>query len=307
MSEAPEGGIEATGERLVPERQHGELVHAEHLVRYRLAAELARSRRALDAACGEGYGTAMLAAAGASEAQGVDVDEATIAHAKQRYPAADFSVADLTTLPFEDARFDLVVSFETIEHVPEPERALDELRRVLAEDGLLLISTPNKHRYLVENEFHEREFTHEEFIELLSTRFPVVRLLLQHNWNASLILSEEIAADSAGERAHPVELRKTVGIRPGEELYTLALCTASGELPSLGALGVAATVDEAHELAARLRSAEDTAAMWHDEWEKAKAIAEHWNEEYWATRNSIWWRMTGPLRRLARLGRQPRG
>ena len=302
-----DAGVEATGERLVPERQHGELVHAEHLVRYRLAAQLAHSRRVLDAACGEGYGTAMLAAAEASEAVGVDVDEPTIAHAAKRYPGASFSVGDLTALPFGDGRFDLVVSFETIEHVKEPERALDELRRVLADDGVLLISTPNKHRYLVENEFHEREFTHEEFVELLSARFPVVELLLQHNWNASLILPPDVAGDADGERAHALELRKTAGIAPGEELYTLALCTGSGKVPQLNALGVAATVDEAHELAARLRAAEVTAASWHDEWQKAKAIAEHWNDEYWATRNSVWWRITAPLRRVGELVRRRRG
>jgi SAM-dependent methyltransferase len=304
VSDSVDGGLEATGERLVPEHQHGELVHAEHLVRYRLAAGLARSCRTLDAACGEGYGTAMLAAAGASEAIGVDVDESTVAHATTRYPGATFTVADVTDLPFEDGRFELVVSFETIEHVKQPERALDELRRELSDDGMLVISTPNKHRYLVENKFHEREFTHEEFLALLSARFPVVELLLQHNWNASLILSPAAAADAGGGHAHPLELSKTVGISPGQELYTLALCTVSGKIPQIGALGVAATVDEAHELAVRLRAAEDTAASWHDEWQKAKAIAEHWTEEYWATRNSIWWRMTAPLRRIAGLVRR---
>jgi len=307
MSAPRDDGIEATGERLVPERQHGELVHAEHLVRYRLAAQLACSRRALDAACGEGYGTAMLAAAGASEAVGVDIDQPTIAHAAARYPGASFSVADVASLPFEDGRFDLVVSFETIEHVPEPERALDELRRVLADDGLLLISTPNKHRYLVENEFHEREFTHEEFVELLSARFPVVQLLLKHNWNVSLILSAEVAADSGAERAHRVELRKTAGIRPGEELYTLALCTVSGDVPSLGALGVAATVDEAHELASRLRAALDETVRWHRDWAQANEIAKHWHDKHGAVVDSTSWRVTSPLRRLGGLVRRLRG
>jgi SAM-dependent methyltransferase len=307
MSGPREGGLEATGERLVPERQHGELVHAEHLVRYRLAAELARSRRALDAACGEGYGTAMLAAAGASEAVGVDIDEPTIAQAAERYPGASFGVADVSSLPFEDGRFDLVVSFETIEHVPEPERALDELRRVLAGDGLLLISTPNKHRYLVENEFHEREFTHEEFVELLLTRFPIVELLLQHNWTASLILSPEVAADTEGERAHPLELRKTGGIRPGQELYTLALCTMSGRVPPLSALGVAATVDEAHELARRLRAAEDEAARWHGEWTEAGRIAKYWHDQHRAVVHSTSWRLTSPLRHAGRWVRGLRG
>ena len=307
MSEPRRGAIEATGERLVPESQHGELVHAEHVVRYQLAAELAGSRRVLDAACGEGYGTAMLAAAGATEAVGVDIDAPTVAHAAERYPGGNFSVADVTSLPFEDRRFDLVVSFETIEHVSKPERALDELRRVLADDGLLLISTPNKHRYLVENEFHEREFTHEEFVELLSARFPVVHLLLQQNWNASLILSAEVAADAGGEHAHTLELRKTVGIRPGEELYTLALCAASGEVPTPGPLGVAATLDEAHELARRLRAAEDEAARWHREWMEAKGIAKHWHDEHHAVVDSSSWRLTSPLRRVGEWVRRLRG
>ncbi len=54
---------------------------------------------------------------------------------------------------------------------------------MLAPDGLLVISTPNKHQYLVENEFHEREFTHEEFVALLDGLFPSVELALQHNWH----------------------------------------------------------------------------------------------------------------------------
>ena len=159
--------LRATGERLVPDLQHGEVVHAEHLVRYLVAAELAPDRRVLDAACGEGYGTALLAAAGARSAVGVDLDEATIAHAAVRHPVPSSCAATSAQLPFDDGAFDLVVSFETIEHVRDPDAVIDELQRVLAGDGLLLVSTPNKHRYLVENEFHEREFFHEEFVELL--------------------------------------------------------------------------------------------------------------------------------------------
>lgn len=296
--------LEATGERLVPESQHGELVHAEHLVRYQLAAQLARSRRALDVASGEGYGTAMLAASGATEAAGVDIDPATVAHAAARYPDACFVAGDITSLPFEDDSFELVVSFETIEHVKDPERALDELRRVLADDGLLVISTPNKHQYLVENEFHEREFKHEEFVELLSARFPVVELLLQHNWNASLILSPELAGDADGDRAHPLELRKTVGIAPGEELYTLAICTVSGEIPQLGPLGVAAAPDEAHELARRLVDAEGAARQWHDEYKRATNLA---HDTIMDMRSTLSWRLTKPFRIVRWLKRRRGG
>jgi SAM-dependent methyltransferase len=289
-----------TGERLMPDAQHGELVHAEHLARYRLAAQLGRGRRVLDVACGEGYGTAMLNDAGATESVGVDIDAATIADAERRYAGSSFSVGDVRELAFEDGRFDLVVSFETIEHVKEPERALDELSRVLADDGLLLVSTPNKRRYLVENEFHEREFTHEEFVELLAARFPVVELLLQHNWNASLILSPERAADADAEHAHRLELLKTVGIAPGEELYTVAICTVSGEVPALGPLGVAASTDEAHELARRLVDAESTASHWHDEYQAAsRTIVD--------MRSTLSWRLTKPFRVLRWLKRRRSG
>jgi ubiquinone/menaquinone biosynthesis C-methylase UbiE len=143
MTEAEHGAaLDATGERLIPEAYAGEIVLAEHVARYRLAGRLAPGRRVLDAACGEGYGTAMLAAAGAASVVGVDVDEQTVAHARRRYEL-DVRVGDVGRLPFADAAFDLVVSFETIEHVPDPEAALNEFTRVLAPDGLLIVSTPN--------------------------------------------------------------------------------------------------------------------------------------------------------------------
>ena len=207
----------ATGERLVPERQHGELVHAEHLARYRMALQLAPSRRVLDAACGTGYGTALLGAA-ASSAVGLDFDEATIAHAASRYQGCDFVAGTVEALPFEAGAFDLVVSFETIEHVNDPERALGELSRVLANEGVLAISTPNKHRYLVENEFHRREFFHEEFLELLLARFEHVELMLQQNWLTSAVLSPTPAAEASGDRDLDLELTKLTEMRAEQAL-----------------------------------------------------------------------------------------
>ena len=109
--------------------QHGEVVHAEHLARYQVAAQLAESRRVLDAACGEGYGTSLLVAAGAKSVVGIDSDARAVAHARRRYPGPDFIQGDVRQLPLERGAFDLVVSFETIEHVAEPEVVLDELGR----------------------------------------------------------------------------------------------------------------------------------------------------------------------------------
>ena len=132
--ETTPGSLAATGERLVPDQQHGELVHAEHLARYRLAAQLARGRRVLDAASGEGYGSAILAAAGATSVTGIDLDRDAVDHAGARY-GLNFEVADVAALPFPEASFDVVVSFETIEHVPDAVAALREFRRVLAPRG----------------------------------------------------------------------------------------------------------------------------------------------------------------------------
>jgi SAM-dependent methyltransferase len=288
--------LEATGERFVPDLQYGEVVHAEHLVRYLVATQLAPSRRVLDAACGEGYGTALLQAAGASPATGLDVDERTLAHARSRHPGPDFVVGDVRELPFADDSFDLVACFETIEHVPDPDGVLVELRRVLADDGLLLVSTPNKHEYLVENEFHEREFFHEEFVALLEAQFEQVEILLQHNWLTSAVLAPALAREASGDEPLELELRKVAAIEPGAELYTLALC-GSIALPRLRPAGVVSSVDEAHRLAKRLVEAERAAERWHTEYRRAQGTL---LDVY----GSAWWRMTAPLRRLVELVRR---
>ena len=294
-------GLDPTGERLMPDAQHGELVHAEHLARYLLAAQLASGRRVLDAACGEGYGTALLAAAGTSSAVGVDVDGATVAHARRRY-GLEFVQADIAALPFEDDGFDLVVSFETIEHVQDPEAVLAELRRVLAPDGLLVISTPNKLEYLVQNEFHVREFTHEEFAALLGRLFPSVHLLYQQNWLTSTILRQDGLREGSGERALAADLRKVASVEPGRELYTVALCGTCADA-AVEQVVVAAGIYEAHELAHRLTDAIETQARWrgeadywHDRWEQATTRLN-------AMALSRSWRLTRPLRAPAKLGR----
>lgn len=235
-----------TGERLLPDGQHGKILHAEHLARYRFAAPLARDRRVLDAASGEGYGTAVLAAAGARSTAGVDLDADAVSHARAKYEL-DYRQADIAALPFPDRSFDLVVSFETIEHVADADRALAEFRRVLDEDGLLLISSPNATEYRVGNPFHVHEYTTEEFAELLRGHFPEVRLLYQQSWLLSSVLDEAQLRLSDGERDHDLEVTKVAGRSPGEEIYTVALC-GSHPPPPPPAVGVVAGIFELYEL-----------------------------------------------------------
>src|SRR5512141_2447359 len=120
---------EFTGERFLPGAGGGDIAY-EHCHRYAFARRFAAGRRVLDAACGEGYGTALLGAV-AADATGVDIDAASIAHARATYGGranVRFATGSVAALPFATASFDVVVSFETIEHL-----AADEQPAMLAE------------------------------------------------------------------------------------------------------------------------------------------------------------------------------
>jgi SAM-dependent methyltransferase len=164
-----------TGERFTPEIKGA--IWYEHWHRYCAALSAAASRRVLDAACGEGYGSWLLAGA-AKEVTGIDIDRDAIEHAARRYGGRSnlgYVRGSCTALPFVEASFDLVVSFETIEHLAEQEAMLDEFRRVLAPAGALIISSPNKDVYSAENDaenhFHVRELARRELAAMLDARF----------------------------------------------------------------------------------------------------------------------------------------
>ncbi len=194
-------------ERFDPAAMHGTLLEAEHLARYWWASRFVSDKRVLDAGCGTAYGTEILAGAG-----GVSLE-----------------VADARDLPFADEAFDVVVCFEVIEHVEDPESILDELRRVLRPEGLAAVSSPNRDVYPPGNPHHKHEFLPEELAHALESRFKHVRLVRQHDWLGSGVLEDDVFAS---ER-EPLEavVRKAVSKAPGEELYTLALAT-DAELPS---------------------------------------------------------------------------
>lgn len=171
MSELP-----FTGERFIPGTR-GE-IWIEHWHRYHFATRWVAGKRVLDVACGEGYGTALLAQ-GAAHVTGVDVAPAAIEHARRAYADAanvEFACASCTRLPLADASIEVAVSFETLEHIAEQEQFVDELARVLAPDGVLVLSCPNKLEYSDKrhfaNEFHVKELYREELAALVERRFP---------------------------------------------------------------------------------------------------------------------------------------
>ncbi len=225
--------VDGTPERFVPDQMHGDLVEAEHLVRYWWASELAAGRRVLDAGCGVGYGTALLARAGATSAVGVDVASAVIEAIPDDDSGATFRQADVRDLLFDDGSFDLVVCFEVIEHVEDQEAIAAELARVLSDDGILLVSSPNPDATVPGNPHHTLELRPEALSVLLARVLEHVRLVRQHDWVASAVVDDAIAPQDGLTTMGGLKASTTIGVEPGQEPYAIALASRV-PLPDVG-------------------------------------------------------------------------
>lgn len=166
----------------------------EHLHRYALALEYVVDKVVLDLASGEGYGSNLLATS-AKLVHGVDLSSEAIEHSKKKYSKDNlfFTQGNAVNIPFENESFDVVVSFETIEHHDQHNEMMQEILRVLKKDGILIISSPDKLNYSdkinYKNEFHVKELYSIEFFELLSTYFKFVTFLNQKIQTSSLIVN----------------------------------------------------------------------------------------------------------------------
>jgi SAM-dependent methyltransferase len=231
------GSLEFTGERFTPECVRE--IWYEHFHRYALVTRWCANKRTLDAACGEGYGSALLANT-ASSVEGVDISEQAIAHARQRYGDMDglgFHVANCTSLPFDDDEFDRVVSFETLEHLAEQDQLMAEFRRVLKPDGFLILSSPDKAVYSdqqsFENEYHVKELYRDELEVLIQRHFPASRLLGQKLMFHSAIWSMEGMNHVTLDQFSADSVSSPAGFTQ-PPMYFIALCAAeSASLPAV--------------------------------------------------------------------------
>lgn len=182
-----------TGERMVPEYQA--LGSIEHLHRYSMALELIKpGMTVLDAACGEGYGTNLISGY-AEKVFGVDISKEAVEHAREKYQKKNihFIEASAVKIPLDDKSIDLIISFETLEHLFEQEKLILEFKRLLKKDGIIIISTPDKEYYKEAgiNHYHVKELYFKEFENLLNPYFNNVKFVFQKNVTGSYIFNKE--------------------------------------------------------------------------------------------------------------------
>lgn len=156
----------------------------EHAARYLFAREYVKNKTVLDIACGTGYGLGLLSKIARAVA-GVDVDLSAARLARSECTSnVAVILGDGTRLPFEDCSFDVITSFETLEHLYHRVDFLAELRRVLKDGGTLLLSTPNANytqpvNGKPANPFHVYEYRPEELREEVAAVFRLEQFLGQ--------------------------------------------------------------------------------------------------------------------------------
>lgn len=159
--------------------------YIEHLARYDFAKQFVKNGMSvLDAACGMGYGSYLLATMGC-RVTGVDVSSDALDHARNHYShnGLSYTKSDCRNLDFPDEFFDVYISFETIEHFLEQDQYLREAKRVLKKGGVFICSTPNKdiHElnrkkgWMGPNPYHLKELTVDEFRSLTGAHFSEVK------------------------------------------------------------------------------------------------------------------------------------
>nr|WP_294562402.1 methyltransferase domain-containing protein [uncultured Rhodopila sp.] len=288
----------------------------EHLHRYCVARDLCVGKDVLDVASGEGYGTALLAGV-ARRAVGVEIDAAAVAHARASYTGSnlEFLQGDAVALPLDDAAFDVVVSFETLEHLRDQWAFLTEIRRVLRPGGVLVISTPDRDVYSAlgqpVNRYHVLELTRPEFATLLNHFFVHHRMLKQRPLLGSVMAPAD--ADVAGWRSYERRAADMMEAMPGLSRAFYLIAVASDlPIPEPGSsvYSDTAAIDQTINAAAalpRVRQEADRAAR---DLAEAQAERDRLSEQlrHSGERNaslteqvnamllSTWWQAGAPLR-----------
>jgi hypothetical protein len=240
------------------------------------------------------------------------IAESAVQHARQRYGRLanlTFEQGDCTALGPVDKPFDLIVSFETLEHVAAQEALVAGFARTLVDDGVLVISSPDKRTYSdnsgFHNEFHVRELYRDELLALLKAHFPVVQLYAQKLLFQSVVWREDASADGPAMAATATAQGVADGLRY-DPLYFIAVCSKRPPGPGLPQIALFGDSEESvyrhyngevrKNMAAGARIAEletglDAALRERD---RLAAALEHMTTA--SPRRSWWRRWFGPVR-----------
>lgn len=229
------------GERYLPAGTLND-IGLEHFHRYLLAARYAAGKQVADVACGSGYGAALLAQRAAAVV-GVDRHAPAIEAARLNYPMPGlrFELGDAQSMPLADACIDLLLSFETIEHLDEPARLVAEAKRVLRPGGMFMVSTPDRPAYAVSrgnqpNPWHLHEMDAAEFEALLRARFAHVAIYGQRVTYGSVIwpMTGELAPALPVFSTSDAAMERFDEAAPPRPIYLLAIASDSALPQDLG-------------------------------------------------------------------------
>jgi SAM-dependent methyltransferase len=194
--------LELTGERTLPDVPEENYWYRRHVAVYEWIAERCTGLRVADLACGEGYGSNLLAER-AAEVVGVDANPEAYEHARARYRRPNLSFRRELVEQF-DQPVDAVVFLQTIEHIAEPDRLL---ARIAEAAPLAYISTPNRLTLAPpgaeksDNPWHLREYDAAEYGALLEPHFERVEIFGLHH--ARKLRAHEFALRLGWDRVHP--------------------------------------------------------------------------------------------------------
>jgi SAM-dependent methyltransferase len=236
-----------TGERTLPDVPEENYWYRRHLVVYEWIAERVAGQRVVDMACGEGYGSDVLARSAASVV-GVDANPEAHEHARLRYQRPNLRFERELVESFDEP-CDAVVFLQTIEHVQDPGAILEHFKSMLAPGGAAYVSTPNLLTLAPpgaeksDNPWHVKEYRAEEFRQLCEAHFEQVEVL--GLFHAGKLRAHELAIKLGWDTVH-----KRLGLtKPFYDRFTPAIAASDFRLRP-------AELDEALDFLAICRSGE---------------------------------------------------